>query len=167
MNMVKREDWQTEPLPRKRTSIALGRTYSPSEFEIIRLGLMPEAMEDKWFIYWDDGALHFHRSWTGFCIYRVHFVQADLDWTLTSADVNGDPEQYRNPNDEEDAALVPFLIDVLLLHKPIEQPDTEPGDASALLGTWSLLGRAMTGEHPSGAGTPDPEARAGDEAGDD
>ena len=40
----------------------------------IRQGMIPEVMEDKWFIYWKDDALFFHRSWTGFCIYVVRFA---------------------------------------------------------------------------------------------
>ena len=34
----------------------------------IRAGHIPEMMEDKWFIYWQDDRLFFHRSWTGYCI---------------------------------------------------------------------------------------------------
>ena len=30
-------------------------------------------MEDKWFIFMENGILYFHRSWTGVCIYQVHF----------------------------------------------------------------------------------------------
>jgi len=33
------------------------------------MGLVPEEIEDKWFIYWEDDTLFFHRSWTGNCIY--------------------------------------------------------------------------------------------------
>ena len=30
--------------------------------------------EDKWFIYWENDTLFFHRSWTGVCVYIVRFT---------------------------------------------------------------------------------------------
>jgi hypothetical protein len=34
-------------------------------------GLVPVEMEDKWFVYFEDGWLYFHRSWTGALIYWI------------------------------------------------------------------------------------------------
>ena len=50
--------------------MTLDRVFSPQDMDRIRRGVVPEAMEDKWFIYWKEGMLFFQRSWTGFCIYR-------------------------------------------------------------------------------------------------
>lgn len=51
-------------------------SFSESQFELIRLGAIPAEMEDRWFAFFEDPELFVHRSWTGFCIYRVTFIQA-------------------------------------------------------------------------------------------
>ena len=70
--------WKTKDLPARRASVTLDRVFSREEMDHIRQGMIPEVMEDKWFIYWKDDALFFPRSWTGFCIYVVRFA-ADGD----------------------------------------------------------------------------------------
>src|SRR5437667_9340454 len=67
-------DWQINPLPAKRTKIVLDRQFSTEEIQCIRSGLIPEVMEDKWFIYWQDDTIFFHRSRTDFCIYVLHIT---------------------------------------------------------------------------------------------
>lgn len=47
---------------------------SQEEFERVAQGLVPEEMEDKWFLYFEDGKLYCHRSWNGECIYIVDIV---------------------------------------------------------------------------------------------
>ena len=38
---------------------------------MLKLGHIPQEMEDKWFGYIEEDTLHIHRRWTGFCIYIV------------------------------------------------------------------------------------------------
>ena len=40
--------------------------YSREDVERIKLGLIPEVMEDKWFIYWEGDSLYFHRKSRGY-----------------------------------------------------------------------------------------------------
>ena len=35
--------------------MTLDRVFSPQDMDRIRRGVVPEAMEDKWFIYWKEG----------------------------------------------------------------------------------------------------------------
>jgi hypothetical protein len=82
-------------------------------------------MEDKWFLFFEDDTLFFHRSWTGFCVYEVHFEGS----TATHAVVNRDPEQYRATDDDRDQQLIHHLIQVLLLGQPANyppRPDLDP-----------------------------------------
>src|SRR5262245_24925706 len=60
-------------------------TFSPEEYTVIRRGLIPREMEDKWFIFCEDEWLSFHRSWTGFCVYRLQFQQVDDQYRVTQA----------------------------------------------------------------------------------
>lgn len=142
-------DWKTEPLPAKKSTIQLDRTFSPQEMAHIQQGLIPEQMEDKWFIYWQDDNLFFHRSWTGYCIYIVHFTAAGGGSRMVQAEVNRDPDQYREANDEHDVAMISYLIDILLLRQASVFPSAEPSPETRALMNWSQVGRAMFGQHPN------------------
>ncbi|WP_457598883.1 hypothetical protein [Hydrogenimonas sp.] len=105
-------------LPSKRTTVYLDRTFSPQEMERIRRGLVSMGAEEKWFIYWRDDRLFFHHSWTGYCIYIVYFsAEGNGNYRMIKADVNRDPEQYKETGDERDAKLISVLIDAFLLRQ--------------------------------------------------
>ena len=142
-------DWQTEAMPASHAVLTLDRLFSPAEMAQIRLGLIPEAMEDKWFIYWLDDTLHCHRSWTGSSIYVVHFAIAGDAARMVSAEVSRDPTQYKGTSDEHDRALISYLIDILLLGLPSDYPSEEPDPGKRALQGWSEVGRALLGEGPS------------------
>jgi hypothetical protein len=124
-------DWKIKKLPSKHTSIDLDHRFAPHEMQRIKAGLIPEEMEDKWFIYWQDDALFFHRSWTGFCLYVVHFAKDGEWYRMCKADLNRNPKQYTEASDAKDASLISHLIDVLLLHKEAEFPDDWSDSAGA------------------------------------
>ncbi len=73
----------------------------------LRRGNIPQAMEDKWFWYMEGSTLWAHRSWTGYCIYRID-MKEDGRHAVT---VNRDPEQYGCTSIEEDAATLNKLLD--------------------------------------------------------
>ncbi len=147
---VRRTDWKTLPLPERRTTIPLDRRFSAAEMEAIRYGVLPRQMEDKWFVFFEEDVLYFHRSWTGFLVYAVRFAPDGPGARMTGADVNRDPAQYREKDDRRDAGMVSFLIDSLLLRRPAELPSDEPSPEMRALKTWSAIGRAAAGEHPDG-----------------
>lgn len=150
MRAARARDWSREELPAKRTTIALDRLFSEEEMELIQRGVVPEQMEDKWFIYWEEGTLYLHRSWTGFCIYVVRFVLENRGWRMVRADVNRDPAEYNETSDKTDAVLVSALVDVLLLRREPALPQAGESDVQAAVLNWSMIGRAMFGEHPRG-----------------
>ncbi len=149
MKTAKLTDLRTKALPSKKTTIRLNRPFSPQEMKHIRRGLVPEQMEDKWFIYWKDDTLFFHRSWTGFSIYVVRFAVEGDSCRMIEADVNRDPEQYKETSDERDAKMISYLVDVLLLHREAVFPSNEPSSEKRALMNWSQVGRAMLGQHPN------------------
>jgi hypothetical protein len=132
-----------------RTTIRLDRNLSSDEMQRVRQGLVPVLMEDKWFIFWEDDTLFFHRSWTGFCIYVVHFTTDDNSCRMVDADVNRDPAQYRGVSDDQDAKLISYLVDALILRQEAMFPSDEPSPGKRALMEWSLVGRAMLGKHPN------------------
>lgn len=108
-------NWSTEPMPEQSTTIEINQTYSAEVMKSIEMGLIPEAMEDKWFVYYDQSErkLYFHRSWTGFCIYILQFEEFgdDGQCKATTAEVNRDSAQYTCEDDESDKETLQQLID--------------------------------------------------------
>lgn len=98
----------------------------------IRLGVVPvQIMEDRWFIYWHDGALYLHRSWTGFCIYVARFAMEGSSAGIIVAEANRDRAQYSNTADAYDVATLLWLIDHIVLGYPEGDDDGSTPDESA------------------------------------
>lgn len=133
--------WKTEPLPASRARLKLDRSFDAVEWEALQQGVIPEEMEDKWFIYEEGGWLNFHRSWTGFCVYRIGLRKTPTGGEIAEAWVNRDKEQYTCADDAYDAQLLSWLIDVLLLKRPATWFESGEGDEA--LRQWSSVGRAM------------------------
>ena len=112
----------------------------------MRSGLVPGQMEDKWFIYWQDNTLYFHRSWTGFCVYVVRFETDGDSYRMIEADLNRERSEYGQTDDDHDAAMISYLIDVLLLDREADFPTDAADPGEAALQQWSEVGRAMLEE---------------------
>ncbi len=123
-----KDSWKTEPFTAGR-SIAYRASFSAVQLERIRAGLVPEATEDKWFIYYEAPYLYFHRSWTGQAVYRVRLDEAG-DGARVAEALCAD-EVLKESTPEEEARLVDFLISNLLLGP--EKPFGRPADAPATL----------------------------------
>lgn len=147
MKIAGPDDWKTHPLPECRAVVEVDQRYGDDEMSRIRRGLIPEVMEDKWFAYWADDRLHFHRSWTGICVYIVHFESDERGGRAVRVEVNADPEQWRDPVPGEEGPLALSLIEMLLLGCPL-RPSVETEEEALQL--WQLIGRASLGEGPSG-----------------
>ena len=113
-----KEDWQTKPFPRKRTELMLDLHFDADAMLRIRKGFLPTVMEEKWFAWFEEPVLHLHRSWTGTCIFQVHFRQEEDGWRATSAKMNRNPEQYAQTDDEADRRLIADLLDGLFVKGP-------------------------------------------------
>lgn len=110
--MVVKSDWKTRDMPFETAEFVLKMKFSDDEMQHIRNGLCPAEMEDKWFIYFDNGRLYFHRSWTGSCIYIADLTEPGK----VKVTVNRDPEQYRETSIKRDKVNFAALLN-MLLHK--------------------------------------------------
>lgn len=104
--IAERNDWKTVELPRQRETFILRRTFTPSQMAALRRGNVPQAMEDKWFWFMEGDSLFAHRSWSGFCIYRIDFKPEGKHLVT----VNRDPEQYGGTDAAEDAENLNKLL---------------------------------------------------------
>ncbi|MCE9864120.1 hypothetical protein, partial [Aeromonas caviae] len=102
-----------------KSTVPLDTCYSASEMAAIVCGSLPISQDDKWFIFYEDGVLHCHRSWTGICIYRVYFQPVATGWQARQVEINRHPGQYTESDESEDLALLNTILELLLLMKPI------------------------------------------------
>lgn len=70
-----RDLWKTSPMSSMRAELPLDLRLTLDEFNRLKRSNIPHEMEDKWFIYQEDGWVLFHRSWTGSCIFQIRFEQ--------------------------------------------------------------------------------------------
>jgi len=60
--VAKRESWGTLPAG-PMSPFEYNARFSQHEYAVIRCGLVPEDMDDKRLIFWEDDSLYVHRSW--------------------------------------------------------------------------------------------------------
>ena len=110
--------------------IEVNVAISPEQFEVIKQGLIPEEMEDKWFIYYARGIIHFHRSWTGREIYRAKIQKGTDGYSLNGFHVEANQEIWRCPSDEENIAyFIGVFTNVLF---PFHARTFNPGERRIL-----------------------------------
>ncbi len=111
--------WKNNPMPEQRERLPFKAVYSGEDVEKIKYGYIPEEMENKWFIYFDDNFLYFHRSWTGYCLFIVKFNNLQSKLEVADAWVSRDPSQWKSTDLQKDLDLLKILINNKLL-KPSE-----------------------------------------------
>lgn len=111
-----------DPMPEKRV-VATADTWKtlpldwfvtvPQDFyltsarmEKVRFGHIPDAMEDHWFMYCDDQAIRYYRSWTGICFAVAYYEKCGDEYRITELRINNDPRQYQL--NDVDAAVALF-----------------------------------------------------------
>lgn len=106
-----RSSWANHPMPPSRLRLSWQRHFDPNELEALRLGNVPRAMEDKWFVYADGDRVAFHRSWTGHCVFELVLELGPPGARVREAWVNRDPNQYRSSDDVDDARYLGSLVE--------------------------------------------------------
>ncbi len=125
--------------------IAFFLLINDQEFQRIKLGYIPVQMEEKWFAFFEDGCLHFHRSWTGIEIYKAEIVAIDGSYVINSFWVERNSEKYVNTNDESDIETFCFLIARLLLQTDISKLKTKKvlKEEIGIVDAWSQYGNLI------------------------
>lgn len=126
--IARREDWTTRAMPASRVKLPFERSLSQEEMAHVARGFIPSMMEEKWFSYFEDGVLRFHRSWTGIEIFRVQCVPLlgpSGAWQLADVQVNRHSGQYMEVDAAADQSKLRDLIDNLLISWG-EEPTVDP-----------------------------------------
>jgi len=125
-------DWETKEF-KELTQIPYIAQFEEAEFERLKRGLIPEAMEDKWFVYFADNTLYFHRSWTGMGMYQVQIVAHERGARVERAFVTTEVKSAQEHLDYS-ARLLNWLVSNLMLGRSEPFPhfdetsDTDSGN---------------------------------------
>ena len=104
------QSWDTLPMPARTSTVKLGIHMSSEDFRSIEMGHIPREMEDHWFMYCDERAIRWYRSWSGICIFEAGYTRSGDTVTLNSLVINRDPEQFKSEDDIADANLFLALM---------------------------------------------------------
>jgi hypothetical protein len=116
--LATRNDWKISEPPSGFTKLQYRDQFTQAEYETIQRGVVPEEMEDKWFIFYEDPILYLHLSWTGSLVYRVTLERDDIGAHVIDAELSAkyEPEPMR----EE---VLPWVIRHVLLRQNVKFPE--------------------------------------------
>jgi hypothetical protein len=106
------------PLPRLRVQIPFERRFTQQEILRLSHDFLAESMGDRWNIFFKDPWLTVVRSWTGYCVYKVRIEKNGAEYRVARVLINRDRRQYGGDDTREEAELLSFLIDGMLLGGP-------------------------------------------------
>lgn len=138
--------WKCSPMPEEHEVIKLEKQFTSEEFDEIKKGLVPAQMEDKWFIYCENEELYMHRSWTGVCVYQTSITPSEKGtFILSSFKANASASKYPMEAPYH-TKLFEYLIDRLLLSKPIPFPslDASLSNEGSMIERHSIVGYGQT-----------------------
>jgi len=104
-----KETWANIPIDNpKRIDIDL--IFTDKQFSKLKYGLIPQQMEDKWFIYYENEWLYFHRSWTGNGMYTAKLNKVSGGYCINEFWAEKNQDKYLNEDDNKDIETFAFLI---------------------------------------------------------
>jgi len=89
--------------------------FNPNQLSRLVEGLVPQRMEDKWFIYYEEPYLFLHRSWTGQPVYRVKLKHSTEGVEVEEALWSKELAETTNSDAQYQSQLIDFLLSNLLL----------------------------------------------------
>ena len=137
---MKKSSWRTQNFSNPSTITAKFR-LTETQYARIRHGLLPLEMEDKWFVYQENGRMCFHRSWTGKKIFEVQVNKSDSFYTISEITFESD---YNFPTKLFRGKDGPAMMFNLLLGGVMLGLETRPSnyisEEKDILNGWNSFG---------------------------
>ncbi|MFI0999074.1 hypothetical protein ACIP10_22020 [Streptomyces galbus] len=96
--------------------------WTDDERALIRLGHVSREMEGKWNLVAEGDTVRLLRSWTGCEVYRAEFGPVAASegggWRIVRAEVERDPDLYRDFGAECDAVVLELVLRTYALCEP-------------------------------------------------
>ena len=118
---AKATSWKRESF-KEGVPIPLSLEIYKGQIERISKGLIPQAMEDKWFIYFEEPYLFLHRSWTGQPVFKLKFVESPIGYSVSEALLSADIAKENKGEIEYQGKLALFLVSNFLLGEKLPFP---------------------------------------------
>ena len=83
---------------------------SPEEFKIISMGHIPDGMDDHWFMYCDNTAIKYFRSWTGIQIFKGYYRFENNSYIIYALEINDNEKEYSEKDTNKSLDLFKELI---------------------------------------------------------
>ena len=96
--------------------------FTEADANRLKSGHIPQAQEDKWFVYFEKGWLYLHRSWTGSLVYWLRLDGCPDGVRVIESWVNRDAEQYSETDVAYDRLMLDFLLRGILLGQEVDFP---------------------------------------------
>ncbi|MDH5630790.1 MAG: hypothetical protein OEY96_11625 [Gammaproteobacteria bacterium] len=113
--IASKKSWKNEPMAKEREMLSFDKIYTNLDAEKMMKGFIPEDMDDKWFIYFENRWLYFHRSWTGHCIFKLKLDCSPTGARVMETWVTRNQLHYKSSGSEDELSMLSALIDNLLL----------------------------------------------------
>ena len=144
MEIATKARWQNHPIDNPK-KIDFSIHFNDKQFEKLKHGLIPQQMEDKWFIFYENDWLYFHRSWTGFGLYKAQLIKEQDGYSIKEFWAERNHEKYENKDDNADIENISFLIARGLLGIDVRKLYTDKhiqseGDS---IKSWSNFGHLL------------------------
>ena len=136
--------WMNLPIDKPK-KIAIALRFTERQYAKLIKGLIPKQMEDKWFVFYADNWLYFHRSWTGFGIYKAKIIKKNDSYFIKEFQAERNQDKYHNEDDNTDIENISFLIGRGLLGNDVNDIYAEQNiksEADAVKG-WTDFGNML------------------------
>lgn len=106
------DSWKTEPMPNNddASDYELSIPLAKEDLDILRMGHIPEAQEDHWFMYTDNEYIRYFRSWTGMCAFEAHYSKDGSNYRIDHLRMNKNLCEFGVNGDEAGAWLFRYLV---------------------------------------------------------
>lgn len=101
------------------SEVHLDIPVSNAEMEILRMGHLPDAMEDHWLMYADEEYIRYYRSWNGQMAFEAHYHAARDGYKIDHLRMNIGLVQFGVNGNESGAWLFRYLLTAEIGENPM------------------------------------------------
>lgn len=105
--------WEIQEMPTGKDEVSTIEIHIPvslEKMEILRMGHLPDAQEDHWFMYCTEDTIRYYRSWTGMCAFIGHFHKENGCYIIDKLEMNHGLREFGVNGDEHGLRLFHYLI---------------------------------------------------------
>ena len=139
-----KSNWKTLDATQQCEPLEYEYVFDDADADRLQLGLIPREMEDKWFVYFENGWVYLHRSWTGFLIYWLRLDGCPDGVRVVESWVNRNSDQYLETDTAYDRMMLDFLLRRMLLGHEVDFPVRSADNPTNTPGVYQhhVVGRA-------------------------